>query len=136
MSGSLSEEDVAALRHELRTCLNQARGYCELIIDELGGEVTEAVAGRLDLIMRRSDELLTLVSGCLGEGAGVSVADLARLADSGRLACGDIRDAVAELKVSLGNGRHAAEDVLKIGLAIGRWRTALDQRVKSSGDGC
>jgi signal transduction histidine kinase len=138
MNNSISEGAVASLRHELRTCLNQTGGYCDLIRDELPAELAATVDGHLTSIMDRSDELLELITERLGQGRAVGVGDVAAVHDSARQVCRKVRVAVAALRSRLDAEEHAGAlaDVAKIEQATRRWEEQLSAAAKPHPDSC
>ena len=134
MKRFFSEQEVADIRHELRTCLNQVQGYRDLIQDEAGWGGAEQDAWLLE-IEQQGDRLLQLITRFLrgGESAGLEV--FVELAEASKVSGDAIRSRATALRDQLDQS-GAAGDAGKILKAIDRWDATLATLLKPVGDSC
>ena len=103
--GSSGEEAVAALRHDLRTPLNQIIGYSELVAEDLEGEAHARTREDLEKIGRAARGLAELITREIQPGRIALVGERGGAAGGGAEALRDGPKANAAATVEEGSGR-------------------------------
>jgi len=120
----LSADEVAALRHDMRTPVNHIVGYCELLLEDADGGDGGARRSELDASLRAVREALEMINASLAPGRDVTQGDVDLLYEQLRGPHTRIMQSVGAL---LERGDGAADDAFAADVA--RIRHATEQLV-------
>lgn len=138
MKPVLSSEDASALRHELRTCLNQVGGYCGLARDEFDGPIGPELAAPFETVQRCGEEMLRFLGEFIPGGCDVDLTRLRDLAAAGQESGREIAaacDALRHLAARTGP-EDVSIDLDRIEQAIGRWSDRLEEVIEGIEGSC